>query len=97
MKAGVKMFNQLGMNVSTSKGLMRILLLNALSLGAVMMRNQMVPLLLVAWLASTSGGCLPVHSSLHGAWIPVDNCSVWFRAARKTSTSEGGLQPHASP
>lgn len=36
MKAGVKMLKKFGMNVSTSKGLMQILLLNALNLGVAM-------------------------------------------------------------
>ena len=34
IRAGVMMIKQLGMNVSNLKGLMRILLLNALSIGA---------------------------------------------------------------
>ena len=36
MKAGVKTLKQLGMNVSNPKGLMRILLLNALIVGVAM-------------------------------------------------------------
>ena len=41
MKVGIKMFKQVGMNSATSKSLMRVVLLNALSLSVAMDSNSM--------------------------------------------------------
>ena len=54
MKAGVKMFKQMGMSVSNSKGLMKILLLNALSVSVAM--------------DSTMASPSPASDYVHGLW-----------------------------
>ena len=90
MKAGVKMFKQLGLNVSNSKGLIKILLLNALSVSVAMDSTMVSP----SHAPGDSHGLLKLFFAflctfaMYGDWFLGDYREVWCR----TSTTPAHLQ-----